>query len=79
MIINVMEDEFKLNYKTLDDVLFKLKDKPKYLIMSDDTRTHYNYYDPDIYANFRGCYIQYMSIPVAICNKLGSGEVDIIF
>lgn len=78
-----MVNIFELNLNKLNNVLRQPEHAPgpKYLIMSSKTRAaiaHMSEFKPRGLQCDTGDYRAYMGIPVAECNKLPFGNIDII-
>ena len=72
--------ELGIDYKILDNIIEKIVENPKYIIMNSNTLYKmWKDMTPTESWNKKGVsYTIYHGIPVAICEKLEDGEIEIV-
>ena len=84
MRVNILEKiSFKKIDDAIDDYIYETSATPNFIIMDDDTFTAIKY-KSDAFSQITNSsythrlYAEYHSIPIAICNKLNYGEIEIV-
>ena len=83
MRVNILEKiSFKKIDDAIDDYIYETSTDPNFIIMNDDTFVAFRYSCEAVTQVTKSActrlYAKYHSIPIAICNALKYGEIEVV-